>query len=102
MTATLPPITEARFQQQILRAALIEGWVFSYHPWLSVKSASGWPDLFLVKGERALALEVKTDKGVLKPAQRAWLDALDRVPGITARCVRPSDWDEIVALLRAP
>jgi hypothetical protein len=95
----LPPISETRFQNQILQAAFAERWI-AYHPWLSIKSAAGWPDLFLVKGNRALALEVKKESGKATPAQQAWLTALDEVPGITARCVRPSDWDAIVKLLR--
>lgn len=102
-TAVLPPISEKRYMRQILDAALLEGWVFAYHPWLSIKSEVGWPDLFLVKGERALALEVKVESvrpGSEPAEQRAWIAALDRVPGITARFVRPSDWDDVVALLK--
>jgi hypothetical protein len=101
MTLTLPPITEARFQKQILEAALLAGWVFAYHPWLSVKSAPGWPDVTLVKPGRMLMFEVKSEKGRLTTTQAAWLEVLNTVPGITARCVRPSDWDDIVELLRS-
>jgi hypothetical protein len=92
--------SETQFQAAIMRTAKLFGWL-AYHPWLSVKSAPGWPDVTLVKPGRMLMFEVKSEKGRLTTTQAAWLEILNTVPGITARCVRPSDWGDIVELLRA-
>jgi hypothetical protein len=48
-------------------------------------AASGWPDRFYVRANRAIALELKVPPDTLNDEQRAWLAALDQVPGITAR-----------------
>ncbi|HET6380180.1 MAG TPA: helix-turn-helix domain-containing protein [candidate division Zixibacteria bacterium] len=45
---------------------------------------SGWPDRFYVRGNWALALEFKVPPDTPTDKQRAWLEALDAVPGITA------------------
>lgn len=52
---------------------------------------SGWPDLFLVRGGRAFAIEVKTPAypGVTDE-QSEWLKALDAIPGVTAAVFRTS------------
>ena len=46
---------------------------------------SGWPDRFYVRDARAIALELKVPPDEISDEQRAWLEALDGVPGITAR-----------------
>jgi hypothetical protein len=51
---------------------------------------SGWPDRFYLRGDQALALEIKVPPDDLTPEQRAWLDALDAVAGITALVFRSS------------
>jgi len=48
----------------------------------------------------AVALELKSEKGKATDAQQEWIAALDAVPGIVARVVRPSDWDWIEEALR--
>ena len=42
-------------------------------------------------GERILAVELKSAKGVLTPEQRAWLERLRRA-GVETRIWRPRDW----------
>ena len=53
----------------------------------------GWPDLFLANEaqKRAIAIEVKTAKDTVKPAQQLWIARLV-ICGIEAYIVRPVDW----------
>ena len=61
-------------------------------------SDSGWPDLFLVRGHRAVALEVKSKRGRLGVEQMAWLFALTRA-GVEEHVVKPTDEDLIRKVL---
>lgn len=94
----MPGITERDFQVQVEQLARISQW-FVHKTWLSMRSPDGWPDLFLLRGERAIVWEIKTEKGRATPAQMDWLAALDKVPGIEARIVKPSDWQYVVETL---
>jgi hypothetical protein len=58
-------------------------------------SPKGWVDLFLLKDGKALAYEVKTEKGRIRPEQLECL-ALLQAAGIPARIVRPSDFDSVL------
>lgn len=51
---------------------------------------SGWPDVFVVKAGRAYAIELKVPPDTVTDEQRAWIAALDRVPGIFAAVFRSS------------
>lgn len=55
--------------------------------------AEGWPDLFLANEEqkRAIAIEIKTSKDTVKPAQQLWIARLV-ICGIPTYVVRPEDW----------
>ena len=101
LAQVLPPEKESAFQKRVIERARFFGWRQIYHPWLSIKSASGWPDLFMVRNGRAIAAELKTNGAKPpRPNQQEWLDALDAVPGIEAYCWRPRDMDWIERLLR--
>ena len=96
------PVTEADVRRRVLDAARKTGWKVFALPQQTgtrTKTSVGWPDLFLVKGNRALALELKAPTGDVKPKQQQWLDALDNVVGITAQVVWPADVDQIERLL---
>lgn len=86
-------MTERELQRLVVELAHIYGWE-SYHPWLSKHSAPGWPDLTLIRPPRLLLVELKSEKGVLTPAQLHWLEMLDRVPGVAVRVWRPSNLDD--------
>lgn len=92
--ATLQP-TEREFQRQIVRLAKILGWLV-YHPWLSVHSTSGFPDLVLVRPPRVIFAEIKTAGGKITTHQVAWLRLLGECPQVEAYLWRPDDWDTIV------
>lgn len=92
-------LSEAAFQRTVVDLAQWRGWR-SYHTHDSRRSSPGWPDLVLVRGDRLLAVELKTRTGRVTADQRAWLAALGQVPGVEAFVWRPSDWPEIQQCLR--
>jgi hypothetical protein len=103
----LPAESEAAWQQKVTQLALSCGWRV-YHPPDNRPSGNtgrvqavepGYPDLTLVRGDRLLFAELKAEKGRLGPGQQEWLDAL-AAAGAETRLWRPSDWDEVVAVLR--
>ncbi len=95
------PLTEAEWQRIVLRIARQFGWR-SYHTLNSWGSAKGFPDLVLVRPPRLVFAELKSDKGVVKPEQEAWLTELG-ASGADTYVWRPEDYEEVVrALSPAP
>jgi NADH:ubiquinone oxidoreductase subunit len=98
-------LCEADWQRVVEECAAWHGWL-AFHDRDSRKNNPGFPDLVLVKqGQgtqvgRLVFFECKTERGRVRPEQRAWLDALVAVPGVIARVVRPSDWNAVEATLR--
>ncbi len=88
---------EKEFMAWLIRMAQRSGWLV-YHPYDSRKSEPGWPDVFMCRGEVALAFECKTETGHVTDEQARWLLAL-RACGIEARVVRPADAEWIRAIL---
>jgi hypothetical protein len=74
-------ISERLYQQSIVDLARILGWR-TYHTFDSRRSAPGFPDLVLVKGERLVFAECKAARGKVSQAQRGWLEALSAVSSI--------------------
>lgn len=93
----LPPLTEKAWMAQVIELARYTGWR-CYHPWLSIRSERGFPDLTMVRPGRLIFAELKTDKGKLTEKQEEWLMAL-REAGAEAYIWRPAQWDEVVAIL---
>jgi hypothetical protein len=92
----LATVTEASFQRQVLELAAALGWrAFSIRDSRTVTSC-GWPDLFLVRDGRALAVELKSERGRLRREQRAWLADLAACPGIETAVWRPADFDTVI------
>lgn len=96
-----PAMTEKAFTAQVRELAELLGWKF-YHPWLSIHSPRGWPDLALCRPPRLVLAELKAERGTTSAAQDEWLALLARCPGVEVHLWRPSDWDAIVATLQAP
>ncbi len=100
---------EEDFQRQVIALAKLHGFrVSHFRPgrhasgrWATPVQGDGvgFPDLILVRGPRLLFVELKTDTGVLAPAQQAWLDAL-RAAGQMVAVWRPYNWAEIEATLK--
>ncbi len=91
--------SEKQFQSQIRDLAMTFNWLY-YHTWRAIHSPAGFPDCVLVKGERLIFAELKSEKGQPTMEQCEWLEALNGVPGIEAYLWKPSDFDEIVEVLR--
>ena len=96
---TAAAITEKDWLGQVVELAGVFGWT-TYHPWLSVHSARGWPDLALIRPPRLVLAELKSEKGKTTPAQDHWLDLLAECPGVEVFVWKPSDFDRVVDVLR--
>jgi hypothetical protein len=98
--------TEAEFQEQVAQLAGIAGWQHLHvrrtigrgRKWTTSTNLAGWPDLLLWKPGRVVAAELKSDKGKTTPEQDAVLASL-AAAGVETFVWRPSDWDEIAAVL---
>ncbi len=94
--------SEASFQSAVLELADLSGWRW-YHTHDSRRSAAGFPDLVLVRGDRLIFAELKTERGRVSEAQRAWLDDLTAVAlacsGVEVYIWRPSHWPHIARVL---
>ena len=67
------------------------------------RTTKGFPDYFAIHVEtfHLVVLEIKSEKGQLTPHQEWWLMALRKAcPQAVVRVVRPSQWEELVTLLR--
>ena len=86
-------IPEADFQRYITDLLDLGDWRW-YHTHDARRSAKGFPDLVAVRLSRLVFIEVKTERGRVRPEQTTWLDDLR----LSGRCEcylwRPSDSDE--------
>jgi hypothetical protein len=92
-------VTERDLTTYVRDVAQAFGWR-RYHTWLAKHSSAGFPDEVLVRPPRLLFVELKAERGTLRPDQEAWLEALRAVPGVEVYVWRPSDMDEIAKVLR--
>jgi hypothetical protein len=102
-------VTERDWQQTVIEAAQALGFkVAHFRP---AKTARGWrtpvqadgagfPDLVMVRGERIIFAELKSDTGKISVDQEAWLEALGQAG--EAYVWRPRDWDSVVENLSRP
>lgn len=95
-----PPtgLAEKDWQAQVIELAALYRWRV-YHTYDSRRSHEGWPDLILARPPELLAVELKTDTGRLRPAQREWLDVLTACRVETA-VWRPREFEAVHARLR--
>jgi len=92
--------TEAQFQSAVRQLAVTLGWqVFSQR--YALGADKGWPDIFAVRRQRAVALELKGPKGTYTAEQDAWLMALNKA-GVESYLFtdREESWRRIEELLR--
>jgi Holliday junction resolvase len=93
-----PPQAEAEFLESVRKLARLLGWAV-YHTHNSQHSEAGFPDLVMVKRPRVLFVELKSDRGRVTPAQRAWIEEL-RACEQEAYIIRPKHIDALTRLLR--
>ena len=91
-------MTEKEHMAQVKAAAENFGWRI-YHTFDSQRSASGFPDLALVRPPRVIFAELKRQNGRLTLTQEWWRELLEACPGVQYHLWRPSDWEEIVEVL---
>lgn len=102
------PLTETEFQRQVVTVAEQLGW-----DWLHIGRVGkyvangakgtlgrGWPDLFLVRGDRIIVAELKAQKA--DPTPQHQLDVLNKLAGALNEVYvwRPSDLPLIVECLQ--
>lgn len=84
---------EAGFQAAVVELAELLGVQVHHNADSRRASRAGLPDLILI-GRRVLWRELKTEKGRVRPAQRATIAALTAA-GQDAGVWRPSDWGRV-------
>lgn len=105
-------MTEAEFQRQVMRIAADYGWSVVHigrarvgKRWVTPtrgpggEVVRGFPDLVLLRPPQLVFLELKKAGGRPTPEQREWVAALQRVDGVEAYIVDPTDADDVWALL---
>ena len=104
--ATLKDISEIAFQYAVTRYAESEGWKVQGFRKSAAEGKDGrwrglgnpgWPDVIACRGNRLLALELKSERGTATPEQREWL-ALLAGAGVETMLARPRDAARLIAL----
>lgn len=90
--------TEASLQQQLRTLAKQHGWLY-YHTYDSRRSDPGFPDTTLVRGDRLMFVEVKSEVGDTTTEQYTWLAEL-MTAGAEVYIVRPSNFDAFIEELK--
>ena len=101
-------MTEAEFQRNVVELARLFGWRLAHfrpartkHGWTTPMTGDpGYPDLTLVRRERLIFAELKSDKGKLTADQQAWLDELARTGCCEVYVWRPADIEAVGAVLK--
>lgn len=68
-------VSEKEAQRTVVNLATLFGWL-SYHTFDSRRSAGGFPDLVMVRGDRVVYVEMKKVGEEPREDQVKWLDAL--------------------------
>jgi hypothetical protein len=105
-------VSESDFLKQVIDLAHIYGWkVAHFRPAMTARGwrtavqadGAGFPDLVLVR-DRVIFAELKSDGGKLSVSQDTWLyrlvEAAKNMMGLGVYVWRPSDFDEIVEVLK--
>ena len=92
-------MTEVELLEQVKTVAHAFGWNL-YHTYDSRRSTAGFPDLVLVRPPRVIFTELKRQNGRLTIPQEMWGEVLEQCRGVAYYLWRPSDWDDIVEVLR--
>lgn len=103
-------ISEAQWQTQFTQLATTLGWHHMHvrhtrgrgDQWTTSTSVTGWPDLTLwhETQQRLIVVELKADRGTVRPEQRQVLLSLEAA-GIPAYILRPRHLNEARGILRS-
>jgi hypothetical protein len=88
---------EKSWQDMVLELSAYGRWRH-FHPYDMRRSDPGWPDLVFARVPEVIFVELKTDRGRLKPEQIAWLDLLTAC-GQECHVWRPRDFEMVKARL---
>lgn len=93
---------EKDFQRRVEEYARLEGWHVYSVPDSRRVSLSGYPDLTMwrVLDKRLIFAELKREKGRLRPQQEVILEELRQLGVAEVYVWRPSNWNEILDILR--
>jgi hypothetical protein len=95
--AVLDAMSEKELQASVRTGLEQRGWWVYVFP-VMLMTRPGWPDIAALHPDKPgwlLLWECKSQKGRVRPEQRALIEALQSAPGIDARIVRPSDWQKL-------
>lgn len=92
-------LTEKQFEAQIKEIAKLFDWRY-YHTWRSIHSPAGYPDVCMVRLSRIIYAELKSEKGKVSQKQQEWLDDLLATGKVEVYLWKPSQFEEIVEILR--
>lgn len=92
-------VSEKSFMATVTAFAKLYGWKV-FHVYNSQRSEPGFPDLVMVRLDRVVFAELKTDTGKVTTSQQEWLDLLKRTP-TEVYLWRPRDWPQIERVLGA-
>jgi hypothetical protein len=95
----LTTFTEKQWQNYVIRFAELSNWL-PYHTHDSRRSHKGFPDLVLVRPPRICFIELKTEKGRIRPEQKLWADRLSCCTGVEYYLWRPSQEPEVREVLK--
>ena len=99
-------MSELDFARAVVDLALSCGWKVKQEPvWRATSrkhdSAVGFPDLVLARKGQLIFAELKAERGRVSKAQEEWMAQLRWAgTGVHVYVWKPSDWDEIVEVLR--
>ena len=69
-------------------------------PKVEIRTSKGWTDIFVTVSGKTFAIEAKTDKGSLTPAQKEFRERATNA-GMFWRLIRPSDYyTQVLEVLR--
>lgn len=92
-------LTEKQFEAQIKEIAKLFDWRY-YHTWRSIHSPAGYPDVCMVRLSKIIYAELKSEKGKVSQKQQEWLDDLLATGKVEVYLWKPSQFEEIVEILR--
>lgn len=97
--ALVDRISEKDFMQAVIDVAKRNGFIV-YHTRDSRRSVAGFPDLVALRTTRLVVAELKVGDRQPEADQLTWLEAWRLIPGAEVFVWRPSQWAEILAVLK--